>query len=469
MAKSYYGPGSTGTSVPVQASQWTGGYTQQQLAAGMGPQSNSLGRSYGGYDPTTNRFTPFFTDVNARQAAPQAGGGDAALEAARKQAFDSLGQGSSIFRGPLGQATQGNLLGRVSGQDQPYDQATQDRMFAQAADQSASAAQAQDARARDFFAASGTAGSGAQLGGLLDTATAHDQRMQAARSDIANRAQLENFGARERAADASGQYMGQQAAGEAPYRLKESDLLSRMEVTGQDPMAASLLAALGMLGGGTRARGGVQGPVDNGFRSTGQTVSSTRPNMSTTSRTSNARGAPSPAASSAPASGFFGQQQNPFGAFAGQLGQLSGAPQQGASGAGYGPAMIPGAAFGGYQAGQAMGPTANGVGMTGAAGFNPYSRGIESQYGAGMGGMFSPATSSGVDVYGLGRGIENQSAMGGMFTPAAPAQPVYPWSTQVAPAQPGAPQLAGAMGSLPAPMDYPWPTQVRGSNLYGGY
>jgi len=231
-------------------------------------------------------------------------GGDAALEAARQRAFGSLGQGSSIFRGSLGQATGQNLERRVSGMDQPYDQATQDRMFSAQADQSAAAAQAQDQRARDFFANSGTAGSGAQLSGLLDTSTRHAQNMQAARADIQNRAQLENFGARERAADASTGFMGAQSAGEAPYRLKEADLLSRYEVTGQDPLGSALA---GLVGGGLRARGGAAGPVDMGFRSSGRTPTPA-PSMSSTRRTSNPPGyqidsfppVPSPAAAFAP-------------------------------------------------------------------------------------------------------------------------------------------------------------------------
>lgn len=264
MAKSYYGPGSTGASVPVAASQWTGGYTPQQLAAGMGPQSMSLGRTYGGFDYSQNRATPFYTDPNATGGGGLfgpaqgggAGGGDAALEAARQQAFGSLNQGSSIFRGSLGQAAAGGMERRALGQDQPYDQGTQDRMFAAAADQSNAASGQQDSRIRNFFANNGMAGSGGQLRAQLGIDQQHAQNMQAARSEIQNRAQLENFGARERAGEQAGQFLGAQSAGEAPYRLKEADLLSRYEVTGQSGQSDFLKALGAALGGQGNARQG---------------------------------------------------------------------------------------------------------------------------------------------------------------------------------------------------------------------
>jgi hypothetical protein len=307
MAKSYYGPGSTGVSVPVQAQGWQGGYGGPQQSGAAGAMGWSVAPALGGvgFDPATNRQTNRAVDPNAGGGmfGPAQGGmGGDPLAASRAQAFGSLAQGSSIFRGSLGNAVGQNLEQRVGGFQQPYDQGTQDRMFAAAADQSNAAAGAQEQRMRDFFANSGTGGSGAQLGGLLDTATAHDQRMQAARSDITNRAQLENFGARERAANDASAFMGAQSAGEAPYRLKEADLLSGDEVTNQqgDPQMAALLRLLG----GGQQRQGIMGPIDNGFRSSGQ-VQAQRPSMSSTSRTSRpASPAASPASASAPAARF---------------------------------------------------------------------------------------------------------------------------------------------------------------------
>lgn len=310
MAKSYYGPGSTGASVPVAASQWTGGYTPQQLAAGMGPQSMSLGRTYGGFDYSQNRATPFYTDPNATGGGGLfgpaqgggAGGGDAALEAARQQAFGSLNQGSSIFRGSLGQAAAGGMERRALGQDQPYDQGTQDRMFAAAADQSNAASGQQDSRIRNFFANNGMAGSGGQLRAQLGIDQQHAQNMQAARSEIQNRAQLENFGARERAGEQAGQFLGAQSAGEAPYRLKEADLLAKYDSVGQDNSGNDFLKALGKLLGGqgnTRQGGGMG--LDLGGYSNQAPDRAPQPDV---------RGQqPSPAALFAPASGY--QQFNP--------------------------------------------------------------------------------------------------------------------------------------------------------------
>jgi hypothetical protein len=299
MAKSYYGPGSSGAVTPVAAQGWTGGYGGPQVSGAAGGTGWSVAPALGGmgYDPATNRQTNRSMDPNAggmfAQAQGGAGGMGVDLAASRARILGTLGEGSSIFRGQLGQGTQQNLMARVSGQQQPYDQGTQDRMFAAAADQSNAAAAAQEQRARDFFANSGTGGSGAQLQGLLDVATTHDQNMQAARSDITNRAQLENFGARERAANDARDFMGAQSAGEAPYRLKEADYLSGDEVTtqGQDPQIAALMRLLS---------GGQQSPrVSGGGFRMGETGANQRTSQSSTRRLT-----PSPATRYAPASGM---------------------------------------------------------------------------------------------------------------------------------------------------------------------
>lgn len=408
MAKSFYGPGSTGASVPVAASQWTGGYTPQQLAAGMGPQSMSLGRTYGGFDYSQNRPTAAYTDVNATGGGGGlfgpaqgggAGGGDAALEAARQRALGSLDQGSAIFRGSLGQAASGGMERRALGQDQPYDQGTQDRMFAAAADQSNAASGQQDSRIRNFFANNGMAGSGGQLRAQLGIDQQHAQNMQAARSEIQNRAQLENFGARERAGEQAGQFLGAQSSGEAPYRLKEADLLSKYDSVGQDNSGNDFLKALGkLLGGQGNARQGSGMGFDlGGYNSQPQQAQQPRAPKA------------SPASYSAPASGAFRPT---------------------------GPAMYPGAAFGGYSTGsqQQVAPEYQQGGV-------PYYLQAPSDLPLDVvGGMFSPAQAP------------QQAAPYGM---AAPARPAFN------------PQAGMNLGHVP-PVQ-PWRQNLSATPFYGGY
>jgi len=180
---------------------------------------------------------------------------DAKLEEQRRLAFGSLGQGAGYFGAPFGQSVQSNIGNRMSGADAPYTQAVQDRLFARQADLAAG----QEAGARDMIrsqlAERGMEGSGAGLAAMLGAGRERSAANTAALSDIQNRAQLENFSARERAQQAGTDFLSQRSAGEAPYRLKEADLRSRFEVTGQGGLG-DLAGLLGLAAGPQRALGG---------------------------------------------------------------------------------------------------------------------------------------------------------------------------------------------------------------------
>lgn len=183
------------------------------------------------------------------------GSGDQRLEQARQRAFGSLGQGAEIFRGDLGQTLQRGIQQILAGQNLPFSQGVQANMFSQAADAAGGAEQSARNQIREGFANAGMGGSGGMTRAFLDAAGRRSDSLAGARNQIQTTAALENFGAQERARQAGTGFLAQQSAAEAPFRLKEADLLSRFEVTGQSPFAFG-----GMGGGGTqRALGGQQG------------------------------------------------------------------------------------------------------------------------------------------------------------------------------------------------------------------
>lgn len=178
---------------------------------------------------------------------------DAKLAAARKQAFDSLAQGASYFGSPLGQQTQSAISSTLSGQNVPYTQGVQDRLFGQAADMNAGARASQDDLIRRSLAERGMEGSGGGLAAMLAAGRDQSAANSQALSSIQNTATLENFSAQERARQQGESFLSSRSSAEAPYRLKEADLLSRSEVTGQDPFASALSSLFGF---GTRSATG---------------------------------------------------------------------------------------------------------------------------------------------------------------------------------------------------------------------
>lgn len=259
----------------------TGNWTLVQNAA---TQNDALGRVQGGYAPGQGFFgadarltsgptsganvwapgsgAPGAQGGGSGIALPgQAGGGsvgsvgmdgnsyatgDAALEAARRQAFGSLGQGSNYFNSPLGQQAQGAIGNALSGVDVPYTQGVQDRMFGQQADLNAGTRASQDDLIRRQLAERGMEGSGAGLAAMLGAGRDQSAANSSALTGIQNQAQTENYAARERARNQAESFLSSRSSAEAPYRLKEADLLSRSEVTGQDPLGNALAGILGL-------------------------------------------------------------------------------------------------------------------------------------------------------------------------------------------------------------------------------
>lgn len=158
---------------------------------------------------------------------------DAKLEEQRRLALASLNQGANYYASPFGQQIQGAIGARAAGADAPYTQAVQDRLFSRQADLAASAEQSDQARIRSMMGERGMEGSGAALAAMLGAGRQRSAANSAALSDIENRAQLENFGARVQGQQQGADWLAQRSAAEAPYRLKETDFRGRMEVTGE--------------------------------------------------------------------------------------------------------------------------------------------------------------------------------------------------------------------------------------------
>lgn len=214
-----------------------GGGTAQASIAGAG--TNAGGGSLGG----------------GAAGGPSAAD-DAKLAAARKQAFGSLAQGASYFGSPLGQQTQNAISSTLSGQNLPYTQPVQDRLFGLAADLNAGSRASQDDLIRRSLAERGMEGSGGGLAAMLGAGRDQSAANSQALSSIQNTATLENFSAQERARQQGESFLSSRSSAEAPYRLKEADLLSRSEVTGQDPFASALSSLFGF--GTRRATGSPQ-------------------------------------------------------------------------------------------------------------------------------------------------------------------------------------------------------------------
>ena len=233
----------------------------------MGQSGNSLRATsaYGNAD-----YTGRIGGTTGSSGIPLPGQGgpsamdDAKLEEQRRLAFGSLAQGAGYFGAPFGQSVQNNISGRMSGADAPYTQAVQDRLFSRQADLAAG----QEAGARDMIRSQlgerGMEGSGAALAAMLGAGRERSAANTAALSDIQNRAQLENFAARERAQQAGTDFLSQRSSSEAPYRLKEADLRINSEVYGQNDglgqFGKTIMRALGGGAAGSPQAGQPFGP-----------------------------------------------------------------------------------------------------------------------------------------------------------------------------------------------------------------
>lgn len=250
MAKTYYGPGSTGATPTYDQAPQLDAFGNTWTPLGYGKPVGMVGMDQSG--------RPIYAQATGLPGSQGGmGDGDAKLEEQRQLAFGSLAQGANIFAGGLGQQAESNLLAQMRGQDAPYTQAVQDRLFSSAASGIGGAAERNARMIRQQMSNRGMSGSGASLALQLENARSQQRQLGQAQADIQNRAQLENFAARERGVQGATQFMTNRAASEAPFRLKEADLRSRFEVTGQSPMAGYGYGGLGGTGVfSTRAVGG---------------------------------------------------------------------------------------------------------------------------------------------------------------------------------------------------------------------
>lgn len=154
----------------------------------------------------------------------------------RERAFASLDQGASLFRSDLGAAARNSIEGTLGGNRLPFTEGVQANLFSRRADAAAAERGVRQREIQRFFANSGMGGGGGELAALAGASRNYSTRTQQARNEIDVTSMLENFAAQERARDQAIQFMASQSAAEAPFRLKEADLRSRFEITGQTPV-----------------------------------------------------------------------------------------------------------------------------------------------------------------------------------------------------------------------------------------
>lgn len=284
MGKTYYGPGSTGAINPT-----TGLYGGQAPAPAPAPAppplfspGNPAGTPTYSGSGTSGMFSP-----TAQPTVTGSHGGfgqtidytpvlqqqEARLQQQRDLAFQSLGAGANIFRGPLGQTAASSFLAGMTGGNVPFDAPTQSRLMARRADASGAAHATEQNRVRQFFSGNGMRGGGGELAALVGADRAHAGRMQQARNDVETKAQLENFAAMERAREGAVGFQSQQAQGEAPFRLKEADMRSRFEAIGQSPFggAQGMFTPSGYSGGVVQAGGQMGFALPQGYGGVGGT------------------------------------------------------------------------------------------------------------------------------------------------------------------------------------------------------
>lgn len=197
-----------------------------------------------GLNPGQSQGTP--ASIAGGNAVSMGGQQPAAVAANRQAMFDALKPGQGYFGSPLGQQTQNAISSTLSGQNLPYTQPVQDRLFGQAADLNAGSRASQDDLIRRSLAERGMEGSGGGLAAMLGAGRDQSAANSQALSSIQNTATLENFSAQERARQQGESFLSSRSSAEAPYRLKEADLRAQSDLTGQDPFASALSELFGL-------------------------------------------------------------------------------------------------------------------------------------------------------------------------------------------------------------------------------
>lgn len=187
-------------------------------------------------------------------SSPSMTDADALLQQARERAFGRLDDVDQLYQTRLADLTNQALERQIQGTDQPFGEDRFNQMEARLAAQAASADRGRRSQIRDSFAARGLGGSAMQKDAELQSMSAASAQRGANLTNLLIQQAQENFQARERAQAGAQSWLAQQAAGIMPAILKEADMLSRFEVTGdggadQDIANALTSQALGQLAG----------------------------------------------------------------------------------------------------------------------------------------------------------------------------------------------------------------------------
>lgn len=155
----------------------------------------------------------------------------------RRKILDLLmGDQKFYDQNPLAQLLQGNITDRIEGRNQPFTPGVLGGMLSQNADSAAGGFNSQRDLIRQSMANQGLSGSGMETSAILSAMRQQGQNVRTGRRDITTRAQLENFGAAERASEQGRAYLQQRAAhaqagaqAEAQYRSSLKQLVGEGE------------------------------------------------------------------------------------------------------------------------------------------------------------------------------------------------------------------------------------------------
>lgn len=231
---------------------------------------DTSGASGGAFGGGSNPYLQQYQQEQAQLSA-QRQADEAKLEAERAKLFDALNRQENSYSTAIPVELQGRIMDGVRGVDQPFTPEVVSNMIGVEADASAAGLASEQELIRQAMANRGLGGSGMQASAMVDSQRRASRRTRGASRDIRTRAQLENYQARERAQQRAAAFLAQKEAAERAARLKEADMRSRFEVTGDNAEDKSFENMLKLA---TLQRMGMQ---NNGY-SPGATVPTVRGN-----------------------------------------------------------------------------------------------------------------------------------------------------------------------------------------------
>ncbi len=184
---------------------------------------------------------------------------DALLNQQRELAFGRLRSVDDIFNSRLGELTDQALQRQIQGTDVPFTDQRMEQMEARLAAQATSADRGRRSRIREQFAGRGLGGSGLQFGAEQASMAEASAQRGANLNNLLIQQGMENWTAQERARQGAQQWLSSKAAGIMPSILKEADMRSRFEVTGDGGADQDIANALT-----TQALGSIAGPGQGG-------------------------------------------------------------------------------------------------------------------------------------------------------------------------------------------------------------